>query len=74
MLNSIPNILPYHRFAVVIGSKSVTNNITRNFFRRKFYNLMAGYITQDMGQQKKGQYRDMVFVVKKTTALDKKET
>lgn len=64
--NSTQNNLPYHRFAIVLSSKTVNHNITRNFFRRKMYDMVTPYISYSPG-------KDIVFVVKKQTKLDKKD-
>lgn len=64
VLNKVKNRLWYNRFAVVIGSKSVINNVTRNFFRRRFYDFLKDILKSNNGF-------DYVFVVKKQTKLDK---
>ncbi len=70
VLNYIPNKLNYNRFSIVIWSKSVKNNIERNFFRRKFYDFSLPYIYK----AKKNKFYDLVFVIKKQNKLDKKDT
>ncbi len=65
VLNKLKNKKKFNRFAIVISAKSVENNVSRNFFRRKFYDLVSNYIFQD-------NTFDAVFVVKKTKKLDKK--
>ncbi|MDD2907846.1 MAG: ribonuclease P protein component [Candidatus Gracilibacteria bacterium] len=67
VLNLLKNDLPYNRFSIVIGGKSVKTSIDRNFFRRKFYDKCSGKI------ENSGQSYDLVFVVKKQTKLEKKE-
>ena len=57
----------YSRYSIVIWVKSVTHNVTRNFFRRRFYDLIQKYIFC-----KQWEHYDYVFVVKKKTKLDKK--
>ncbi|MDQ7023097.1 MAG: hypothetical protein Q9M97_06245 [Candidatus Gracilibacteria bacterium] len=42
VLNKKINKKPFNRFAIVIGSKSVNTNVTRVFFRRKFYDAKQG--------------------------------
>lgn len=69
VLNKIKSKLSYNRFWIVIWAKSVTNNITRNYFRRKFYNLVSALI-----DVKWDQAYDLVFIVKKSLKLDKKES
>jgi len=66
VLNSLPNKRSHHRFAIVIGSKSVRTNVERNFFRRSFYDLVSDHCG------KKENWTDFVFVVKKKTKLDKR--
>ncbi len=63
--NRFKNKLEYSRFAIVISSKSVKTNVERNFFRRRFYDIVSKYITL------KENY-DFVFVLKKNNKLDKK--
>ncbi|PID86487.1 hypothetical protein CSB08_00710 [Candidatus Gracilibacteria bacterium] len=69
VLNKILNKSSYDKFAIVIGSKSVSNNVTRNFFRRRFYTRIREFIKQDISS-KKSSY---VFVVKKQMKLDKND-
>ena len=69
VLNQTQNLLWCPRFSVVIWSKSVTNNITRNFFRRRFYNL----ISLNILKVKNDLSCDNVFIVKKNFKLDKKD-
>ncbi|MFK7780279.1 MAG: ribonuclease P protein component [Candidatus Gracilibacteria bacterium] len=64
VLNYLKNPLERNRFAVVIGGKSVNTNVSRNFFRRKFYDLVQERLEGNKGL-------DFVFVVKKQTKLDK---
>jgi len=69
VLNYLKNKVPYNRFAIVIGAKSVNSNITRNFFRRRFYDALWPYI--ELSEENEG--FDFVFVVKKQTKLDKND-
>lgn len=70
VVNQIPNKLGYNRFAIVIWAKSVDSNVSRNFFRRRFYDLVQNHlIVQD-----KNSAKDYVFVVKKQTKLSAKQT
>lgn len=73
VLNYNPNKLNYNRFAIVIWSKSVENSVIRNFFRRKFYNLIFDKKSIHLNNSKTEIWRDFVFVVKKQTKLDKKD-
>jgi RNase P protein component len=68
VLNFLENKLPYNRFAIIIWWKSIKSSVWRNFFRRKFYNLVWEYIKKN----KNDKFFDFVFVVKKQTKLDKK--
>ncbi len=68
VLNKIKSKLPQSRFWIVIWSKSVKNNVTRNFFRRRFYDFASWFLN---GQH--NDIYDMVFVVKKSTKLDKND-
>lgn len=65
VLNHLPNKLNISRFAIVIWSASVQSGVERNFFRRRFYDLVRDYVW-------KINWYDLVFVVKKKTKLDKK--
>ena len=67
VVNSFPNKRPHHRFAIVIGWKSVRTNVERNFFRRRFYDLVSQYCKDTEKSI------DFVFVVKKKTKLDKRD-
>lgn len=69
VLNYISNNLNFNRFAIIISEKTVLNNVSRNFFRRFFYNLVAKNILT----QNKNIWKDVVFVVKKQIKLDKKD-
>lgn len=68
VLNYYFNNLDFNRFAIIIWWKSVKWSVERNFFRRKFYNLVSKNI---IPQNKK--WFDMVFLLKKETKLDKKD-
>lgn len=69
VLNVLENKLDHHRFAIVIGGKSTTTGVERNFFRRRFYDLAFPYIQR----WTKNVFFDLVFVVKKSTLLSKNE-
>lgn len=66
VLNFTKNKLEHNRFAIVIWSKSVKNNVERNFFRRFLYNKISQI---DFSSS----WYDYVFVIKKQTKLDKKD-
>lgn len=68
VLNYMKNNLEYNRFAIVIWSKSINNNISRNFFRRRFYDIVFNYCSLN----EKEKWVDYVFVVKKQTKLNMK--
>lgn len=67
VLNILKNKLSYNRFSIVIWWKSVNNNVTRNFFRRRFFNNCFSKIFDNDNA-----WYDLVFLVKKQTKLDKK--
>lgn len=72
VLNKFINRLWHDRFAIVISWKSVVNNISRNFFRRLFYNeISKSYLLNDVF---KNPSYDMVFVVKIKNKLDRKSS
>lgn len=64
VLNYSKNNLLVNRFAIVIWWKSVNTNVSRVFFRRKFYNLVSNRLVSN-------KWIDFVFVVKKQNKLDK---
>jgi len=72
VLNKKINKKPFNRFAIVIWSKSVNTNVTRVFFRRKFYDII---MTSKLFWEKyiDTKFYDFVFVVKKQTKLDRKK-
>lgn len=72
VLNVKENKKWYNRFAIIIWAKSVSNNISRNFFRRKFYDFVvnSSLFSNSLNQWKN---YDFVFLVKKQTKLDKKD-
>ena len=63
VLNYVKNKYDYNRFAIVIGKKSVVNNVIRTTARRRFYDSVTEYIPCKW-------YYDLVFVVKKQTKLE----
>jgi len=68
VLNKTVNKLSYNRFWIVLGSKSVNNNITRNFFRRKCYGLLKNIcILKNINKN-----YDVVLVIKKKLKLNRK--
>jgi glucose-6-phosphate isomerase len=69
VLNKIFNKLDFNRFAIIIWSKSVNTNVTRVFFRRKFYDKIRESKLYNTSEK----YYDFVFVVKKQTKLDRKK-
>lgn len=65
VFNVLPSKLPYGKFAIVIGGKSVPNSVIRNVYRRKFYDISKKYLNSNFG--------NIVCVVKKKTKLLKDE-
>ena len=65
VLNIMKNNYNYNRFAIIIWSKSVDTNVDRNYFRRKFYDFVWEKVFYKW-------WNDLVFVVKKTYVLTKK--
>lgn len=63
--NYIENKLPYSRFALFLSGKNCKTAVSRNFFRRKFYNLSSAYM-------QKWNY-DIVVIPKKWKTFDKKD-
>lgn len=66
VLNHMKNKLDYNRFAIVIWWKSVNTNVTRVFYRRRFYDEVSKKLEE-------WSWTDYVFVVKKQTKLDRKD-
>jgi len=81
VLNYMKNNLPINRFAIVLWWKSVKTNVDRNFFRRRFYDVVGNsslYSSKwkdlvDNSLKDNKIWLDLVFVVKKQTKLDSKE-
>lgn len=73
VLNYKENKLNNNRFAIVIWKKSVKNNVERNFFRRRFYDLISEEKSIHLDGLENTKWKDFVFVVKKQTKLSKKE-
>ena len=65
ILNYIKNNLSKNRYSIIIWKKSITTNISRVFFRRKFYELVNDNLINK-------KWIDYVFVVNKQMKLDKK--
>jgi ribonuclease P protein component len=70
VLNHLKNRKKINRFAIIIWSKSVTNNVCRNYFRRLFYDFLKK--SWFISNIKRNKNYDFIFVVKKKTKLDKK--
>lgn len=68
VLNYLPNELEYNRFSIIIGWKSVSTWVERNFFRRLFFTT----IEKNIFKANENKAYDFVFVIKKQTKLDKK--
>ena len=84
VLNKKINKKPFNRFAIIIGWKSVNTNVTRVFFRRRFFDIIREsklfYNPSPLGLPFKKEDNvgiikcyDFVFVVKKQTKLDRKD-
>ena len=71
VLNFFRNSFNYPRFSIVLWSKSVNNSVERNFFRRKFYEMIRINYLDNLLKSEKA--IDFIFVVKKQTKLDKKD-
>lgn len=69
VLNYKKNKLLYNRFAIVIWSKSVENNVIRNYYRRRFYDLIFEKNWISLINPREKFWIDFVFVVKKQTKL-----
>lgn len=63
--NVTKNNLWFSRFAIIIGWKNTKTAVSRNFFRRKFYDLVKDNINK--------WNLDIVFVLKKWKIFDKKD-
>lgn len=69
VLNSFKNKQNHNRFAIVIWSKSVNSGVSRNFFRRLFYEELR----KDISKPKGNVFYDFVVLIKKETILDKRD-
>jgi hypothetical protein len=69
VLNSTLNKVGFNRFSIVIWWKSVNTNVTRVFFRRRFFDKIMenNYLLDNII------WKDFVFVVKKKNKLDRKD-
>lgn len=67
VLNSLKNKQSHNRFSIVIWSKSVNSAVSRNYFRRIFYENSRKYIEL----QKDNSFFDFTVLIKKETKLDK---
>jgi ribonuclease P protein component len=57
----------FPRFAMILWGKSVKSGVERNYFRRIFFDKVSPIVWKDNFSS------DVVFVVKKTTKLSKKD-
>ena len=64
--NTAWNRLPYSRFWIIISWKVCKTAVSRNFFRRRFYDKVCEFINS-------GSY-DIVFTIKKWKVFDKKDS
>lgn len=67
VLNSLKNKQTHNRFSIVIGSKSVNSGVSRNFFRRLFYENSRKYLEL----AKENSFFDFTILIKKETQLNK---
>ena len=72
VLNKKINKKSFNRFTIIIGWKSVNTNVTRVFFRRRFFDKIreSRFFWINLEQEN---FYDFVFVVKKQTKLDRKD-
>ncbi len=63
--NVIKNNLWYNRFAIFLSKKNTKTAVSRNFFRRKMYDISYNFINKWSC--------DIVFVPKKWKIFDKKD-
>jgi ribonuclease P protein component len=66
VLNYLKNNSALNRFAIVIWWKSVKTNVSRNYFRRTYYDIVSTNLEAE-------KWIDFVFVVKKQIKLDKND-
>ena len=66
VLNYCKNKEKFNRFAIVVSQKKVNTNVTRNFYRRLFYDYSLKYLKPSEWTN-----YDCVFVLKKQVKLDK---
>jgi len=72
VLNKKINKKLFNRFSIVIWAKSVNTNVSRVFFRRKFFDKISdSKLFWDKYIDTK--FYDFVFIVKKQTKLDRKK-
>ncbi len=62
--NYCTNWLPYSRFAIFLSWKNCKTSISRNFFRRRFYDESSNYVSK--------WWMDIVLMPKKWKVFDKK--
>jgi RNase P protein component len=55
--NILPNKMGYNRFGIIFSGKHTKTSIARNFYRRRFYDLLSEILTTGS--------HDIVFVPKK---------
>ncbi|NDK08136.1 hypothetical protein EOM39_02715 [Candidatus Gracilibacteria bacterium] len=76
VLNYKNNNVENNRFAIIISGKNISGSVERNFFRRRFYEIIELQIKPENGNllrlEKQKTYYDLVFVLKKQTILSKK--
>ena len=69
VLNTIPNRVWFNRFSIVIWAKSVNTNVTRVYFRRKFFDkiMKENYLLNKIV------WKDFVFILKKKNKLNRND-
>lgn len=76
VLNYKNNNVENNRFAIIISGKNISWSVERNFFRRRFYEIIELQIKPEnrnlLRLEKQKTYYDLVFVLKKQTILSKK--
>lgn len=71
VLNYKNNNFENNRFAIIISWKNVDSSVERNFFRRRFYDIIEDNFKLWTSDPKLIPNYDIVFVLKKQTKLDK---
>ncbi len=70
VLNSLKNKYEYNRFSIVIWSKSVNSWVSRNYFRRLFYEESRKFIDKSRDNH----FFDFTILIKKEINLNKTDS